>query len=652
MERMSLTVLAELESEGIYIIREVAAEFERPIMMSSIGKDSSVMLQLARKAFSPAPIPFPLLHIDTRYKFSGKISFRDRIANKLAFDREVHFSRLPGDSSINPWDLGAVRCCTILKTQGLLNALQQGGYDAVMGGARREEERSRAKERVFSLRDAFGPWQPRRQRPEFWALDNRSKRHAFICLLLGVRRLVVAVNKMDLGAFSQAGFLEIGQQYRDFAARLFFLHPGDRLPWYGGPCLLPYLEKIYPACDRNLVDFRLPVQRVLRSSSTYRGYSGCIASGVLRKGDEVIALPSGFWAKIKRIAVGDAEFPQAVAGQSITVCLEDELDIARGDMLVYPGHVPTEYKELEAMVVWTGDELLAPGMVLQLKHGTQWLKARCQSIGYKADPNTLRQQEACSLSVNEIGRIRLSLFRPIFAGAYTRNRQPGSRLIVSAPTNDTLGAAIVVERTNYDAELKTDREVPEKRNVFWHEGQVSSTDRICFYGQRPLTVWFTGLSGSGKSTLAFSLERRLIDTGRACYVLDGDNVRHGLNRDLGFSPKDRAENIRRIAEVAHLMNDAGLIVITAFISPFREDREMARGIIGCERFVEVFLDAGLEICEDRDPKGLYKKARSGEIPGFTGINSPYELPKAPELTLDTGTLSVEQCLQLLEPVVR
>jgi adenylyl-sulfate kinase len=225
-------------------------------------------------------------------------------------------------------------------------------------------------------------------------------------------------------------------------------------------------------------------------------------------------------------------------------------------------------------------------------------------------------------------------------------------IIVSATTNDTLGAAMVIDRTDYDAELKTDRELAEKRIVVWHKGQVSPLDRSRFYQQRPLTIWFTGLSGSGKSTLAFSLERSLIDAGRACYVLDGDNVRHGLNRDLGFSPKDRAENIRRIAEVACLMNDAGLIVLTAFISPFREDRAMARRIIGCEKFVEVFLEAGVEICEERDPKGLYKKARSGELPGFTGISSPYELPNTPELTLNTGVLSVEECLQLLEPVIR
>ncbi|MEI6826600.1 MAG: adenylyl-sulfate kinase [Desulfuromonadales bacterium] len=494
---------------------------------------------------------------------------------------------------------------------------------------------------------------------------TQSKRHAFICSLLGVPRLVVAVNKMDLVGFSESRFLQIEREYRDFAVRLGLknlcfipvcaidgdnlLRPGERMPWFKGPCLLQYLEDIYVAGDRNLVDFRLPIQNVVRPSAAFRGYSGCIASGILRRGDEVIALPSGFRSKILQITLGNTVINQAVAGRSITVRLEDELDIGRGDLLVHPGNVPKEYKELEVMVVWTGDEVLTPGAIVHLKHGTQWVKARCDSIRYKVDPNTLRQEQTGSLTLNEIGRIRLSLFRSIFADAYTRNLSLGSIIIVSSVTNDTIGAATIVDRTDYDAELKSDRAVPEKREIVWHKGQVSFVDRALFYRQKPMTIWFTGLSGSGKSTLAFALERRLLDTGKACYVLDGDNVRHGLNRDLGFSPKDRTENIRRISEVARLLNDAGLVVITAFISPFREDREMARRIIGENNFVEIFLNPGLETCEDRDPKGLYKKARAGEIPGFTGISSPYELPESPALSLDTGKLSVEQCIEAVQP---
>jgi bifunctional enzyme CysN/CysC len=497
---------------------------------------------------------------------------------------------------------------------------------------------------------------------------TQSKRHAFICSLLGVPRLVVTVTKMDLVGFSQERFGEIEKEYREFSLRLGLknlcfipvcgidgdnlIHSSGRMPWYNGPCLLPYLEEVYAAGDRNLVDFRMPIQRVIRPSASFRGYSGSIASGILRTGDDIIALPSGFRSRIKGIHLGDGDMSQAVAGQSVTVCLEDELDIGRGDLLVHPGNAPREFKELEAMVVWTGHEELTPGMVFKMKHGTQWLKGSCESIRYLVDPNTLRQEKAGRLGLNDIGRIRVKLFRPIFADPYARNRALGSLVLVSLTTNDTLGAAIIVDRNDYDADLKKERAVSNKANILWHRGQVSLADRIGFYKQKPLVVWFTGLSGSGKSTLAFSLERRLMNAGQACYVLDGDNVRHGLNRDLGFSPKDRTENIRRIAEVSRIMNDAGLIVITAFISPFREDREMAKAIIGADRFIEVYLAADLEVCEGRDTKGLYDKARRGELPGFTGISSPYETPANPALTLDTGSLHVEGCLQAIEELIR
>ena len=497
---------------------------------------------------------------------------------------------------------------------------------------------------------------------------TQSKRHAFICALLGVPRLLVAINKMDLVGFSEDRFREIEEEYRAFAVRLglknlcfipvcavdgdTIVKTGNRMPWYGGPCLLPYLEDIYVAGDRNLVDFRLPVQRVVRPHADFRGYSGSIASGVVRPGDDVIALPSGFRSRVSAIHLGQQELTQGVAGQSVTITLTDELDIGRGDLLVHPGNVPREYKELELVVVWTGDEELTSGMLLQVKHGTQWVKARCESIRYRIDPNTLRQEQTDCLQLNDIARIRLVLYRPIFADAYTRNRMLGSLLLVSLASNDTLAAATIVERNDYDAELKTDRAVSEKRELVWHDGQVTLQDRCRLLNQQPLTVWFTGLSGSGKSTLAFALERRLLDSGNACTVLDGDNVRHGLNRDLGFSPKDRTENIRRVAEVARLMNEAGLIVITSFISPFKEDRKMAREIIGSGRFIEIHLNPGLEVCEARDPKGLYKKARSGELPGFTGITSPYETPDHASLTLDTDKFAIDTCLSRLMEAVR
>ena len=496
---------------------------------------------------------------------------------------------------------------------------------------------------------------------------TQSKRHAFICTLLGVPRLVVTINKMDLVGFSEKRFREIEAEYREFTNRLGLknlcfipvcgidgdnlLHRSLRMPWYKGSCLLQYLEDIYVAGDRNLIDFRMPVQGVIRASSTFRGYSGRIASGILRIGEEIIALPSGYRSRISSINLGSTFMSQAVAGQSVTICLEDDLDIGRGDLLAHPGNTPREFKELEAMVVWTGHEKLTPGMTFKLKHGTLWVKGCCESIRYLVDPNTLRKEAANHLSLNEIGRIRVTLFRPIFAEAYARNRALGSLVLVSMTTNDTLGAAVIVDRNDYDDNINRDRVNFERKNIVWNNGQVSVDERIAFYKQRPLVIWLTGLSGSGKSTLAFSLERHLLHANKSCYVLDGDNVRHGLNRDLGFSPKDRTENIRRIAEVCHLMNDAGLIVITAFISPFREDRDMAKAIIGTERFIEVYLDTDLKTCEERDTKGLYKKARCGELPGFTGISSPYEPPVRPALTINTGILTVEQSIMAIEKII-
>jgi bifunctional enzyme CysN/CysC len=494
-------------------------------------------------------------------------------------------------------------------------------------------------------------------------VSTQSKRHAFICALLGIPRFVVAINKMDLVGYSEDRFREIEEEYREFAVRLGLanLHfipvcavsgdnvvrGSDAMPWYAGPPLLAYLEEVYVAGDRNLVDFRLPVQRVIHLPGTFRGAGGRIVSGMLRCGDEVMVLPSGFRSRVATMSIGMRQVQSAVAGHSLTVTLEDDVDVGRGDLLVHPGNVPRERRELEAMIVWTGEEALVPGEVYWLKHCTSWIKGRCEAIRYRVDPNTLRREDTDTLTLNDIGRVRFSLFKPLLAEEYRKNRALGSFIVVSIAGNDTLGAATIVDRTDYDSELKTERAIPDRGPVVWHAGQVTAAERSAFLRQRPATLWLTGLSGAGKSTLAFALERRLIDAGHACCVLDGDNVRHGLNRDLGFSPRDRAENIRRVAEVARLMNAAGLIVITSFISPFREDREMARQIVGADQFVEVYLSTPVEVCETRDPKGLYRKARTGELQGFTGISAPYEAPEAPALLLDTGSLSIEECLASL-----
>ncbi|GAM08913.1 bifunctional enzyme CysN/CysC [Geobacter sp. OR-1] len=495
-------------------------------------------------------------------------------------------------------------------------------------------------------------------------VSTQSKRHAFICALLGIPRFVVAINKMDLVGYSEERFREIETEYRDFAVRLGLanlqfipvcavsgenvVRRGTNMAWYDGAPLLSFLEEVYVAGDRNLVDFRLAVQRVIHLPGTFRGFGGRVSSGVLRCGDEVMVLPSGFRSRVASIAVGMKQANTAAAGESITVSLADDIDVGRGDLLVHPGNVPRERRELEAMLVWTGDEPLVPGGIYQLKHATRWLKARCDTISYRVDPNTLSRETVTALSLNDIGRARFTLFTPVLADEYRRSRELGSFIVVSISGNDTLGAATIVDRTDYDAELKTERAVPDRSNIVWHQGQVTKTDRSAVMGHRPATLWMTGLSGAGKSTVAFALERSLIDSGHPCFVLDGDNVRHGLNRDLGFSPKDRAENIRRVAEVARLMNEAGLIVITSFISPFRDDREMARQIIGSDRFIEVYLSTRIEECERRDVKGFYKKARAGELQGFTGVSAPYEPPDSPVVLLDTELLSIEESITVLQ----
>ena len=492
---------------------------------------------------------------------------------------------------------------------------------------------------------------------------TQSKRHAFICSLLGVPRLVVAVNKMDMIGYDEKKFREIEQEYRDFVIRLGLhnlafipvsalkgdnvVNRSERMGWYSGQALLPYLEEVYVAGDRNLVDFRFPVQRVVRAPPDFRGYSGRIASGIMRVGDEILALPSGYRSRITAIAAPNGDVAAAAAGLSVTISLADDIDISRGSLIVHPGNTPREYRELEAMVVWTGDENLIVGETYWIKHATQWLKARCEDIHYRVDPNTLRRAKTELLELNDIGRVRFSFFKPVLADEYRRNRQLGAFIIVSQQTNDTLGAATIVDRSDYDAELKSERSIEPKRKITWHAGQVTAGDRARLLRQKPVTIWLTGLSGAGKSTIAFALERKLLELGQAGYVLDGDNVRHALNRDLGFSPIDRAENIRRIAEVARLMNDAGLIVITAFISPNIEDRKMARDIIGAENFLEIYVNAPLEVCEERDPKGLYKQARNGEISGFTGVSAPYEAPQSPALTLNTANLSTDKCIESL-----
>jgi len=479
---------------------------------------------------------------------------------------------------------------------------------------------------------------------------TQSKRHGFIASLLGIPHLVVAINKMDLVDYSREAYEAIRDEYGEFTAKLRthditfipisalhgdnVVHHSPRMPWYGGPPLLTHLETVHTASDNNLIDLRFPVQYVLRPHGEFRGYCGTVASGVVHLGDEVTVLPSGRRTRVQRVLGPNGELEYAFPPQAVTLCLEDEMDISRGDMIVHPANLPWVARELEAILVWIDRTPLRLNAPYLIKHTTGLVRGQCTELKFRIDPDTLHRQPAETLPLNDIGRVRLQLFRPLLCDEYERNRQTGSFILIDAATNFTAAAGIIIDRSHsYEA---------PRANIVHHAGQVTTEQRANLLNQRPVTLWLTGLSGSGKSTLAYALEQRLIAAGHACVVLDGDNVRHGLNRDLGFSPEDRAENIRRVAEVAKLFNEAGLIVITSFISPYRQDRALARQIIGDDRFIEALVDAPLEECERRDPKGLYQKARAGQILDFTGISAPYEAPEAPELTLDTAGSTVEE----------
>lgn len=491
----------------------------------------------------------------------------------------------------------------------------------------------------------------------------QTKRHSFICSLLGIKHAVVAVNKMDLMGWSEEVYEGIRSSYNAFAARLDFsdIHfiplsalAGDnvverscKMPWYGGPTLLHHLERVNVATDRNLIDMRFPVQYVLRPHLDFRGFSGTIASGIMRTGDEVMSLPSRNISKIKSIITPDGETLEAFAPMAVTVTLEDEIDVSRGNMLVFPRNLPHTGNEFEAMVVWMHETPARRGCSYLIKQTSNMEPGSLTDIRYKVDVNTMRKQQSDlgldQLQLNEIARCHITLHRPMAFDPYDRNRVTGAFIIIDRISNNTVGAGMIVDRIVSRPETSN----PVSENIIKTGSLVPLGDRQALLGQKGSTLWLTGLSGSGKSTLACQLERRLVDMGRACCVLDGDNIRHRLNRDLGFSKEDRKENIRRIAEVSRLMNEAGLIVITAFISPYREDRAGARAIIGEGNFFEVFLNVPLEVCEQRDPKGLYKKARKGEVPQFTGVSDPYEVPDKPDLSLDTATHTIQSATDLL-----
>ncbi|TMD02506.1 MAG: sulfate adenylyltransferase subunit CysN, partial [Chloroflexi bacterium] len=446
---------------------------------------------------------------------------------------------------------------------------------------------------------------------------TQTRRHSFIASLLGIPRLLIAVNKMDLVGYSHEVFDRIVSDYRDFATRLgvpdltfipLSALKGDNvversknMPWYHGQSVLEYLEDVYIGSDRNLIDFRLPVQCVVRPNLDFRGFSGQIASGIVQVGDEVVVMPSMKTSRIASILSFAGEHDHAFAPMSVTVTLEDEIDISRGDMLVHPRNLPRVQANFEAMVVWLAEEPMHPDRAYVVKHTTRTTKASIHKIEYRIDVNTLSRMSPAPLAMNEIGRVVFQATRTLFLDSYARNRCTGGFILIDPVSNNTVGAGMVIDRMP-ESQLRAPLAgaPPKSENISREEGRVAAADRGRLLGQRAITIWLTGLSGSGKSSIAKEAERRLYAAGHHVYVLDGDNLRFGLNRDLSFSKADRTENIRRAAEVARLFNDAGTIVLVPVISPFKQDRQDARRIIGEGRFCEVHVSTPLEICEARD----------------------------------------------------
>ena len=468
---------------------------------------------------------------------------------------------------------------------------------------------------------------------------TQTRRHAYIVSLLGIRHAVLAVNKIDLMDFSQEVFGRIVAEFKAFAEPLGFqtLVPipisarfGDNViagsantPWYDGPPLLEHLETV--DVDTALADkpFRLPVQWVNRPNLDFRGFSGTIAGGRIRPGDIVAVAGSGRTSKVKRIVTFDGDLDVASAGEVVTLALEDEVDISRGDILCAANARPEVSDQFAAHLLWMAAEELLPGRQYILKLATSQVPAQVTALKHKIDVNNLHQHAAKTLHLNEIGYVNISLAQPLAFDPYAENRDTGGFILIDRFTNGTVGAGMI------------DFGLRRATNVHWQALDVNKSARAALKHQKPAVLWFTGLSGSGKSTIANLVERSLHARGRHTYILDGDNVRHGLNRDLGFTDADRVENIRRVAETAKLFVDAGLIVLVSFISPFRSERRMARELLGDGEFIEVFVDTPLDVCIRRDPKGLYEKARSGAIKHFTGIDSPYEPPEQAEIVLKT-----------------
>ncbi|WP_087720563.1 sulfate adenylyltransferase subunit CysN [Salinicola salarius] len=488
-----------------------------------------------------------------------------------------------------------------------------------------------------------------------YGVQLQTRRHSFICDLLGIRHFMIAVNKMDLVDYSEARFQEIVADYRDFADRLNVtdvrflpisalngdnvVNPSSDMRWFDGAPLLTQLEQIETLSVQNLHELRFPVQYVNRPNLHFRGYCGTLAAGAVEVGSEIRVEPSGKRSTVARIVTNDGDLNVAYPGQSVTLTLHDEIDISRGDTLVAANSNIEPCTAFTADVVWMHETPLMLGHEYEIKAGTRIVPGRVVRIVYQVDVNTMARSAADTLGLNGIARCQIEVTQPLVLDSYQRSPETGNFIFIDKLSNLTVGAGMVVDALNVG-------------HIVWHDMAVTKRRRAERNRQKPSIIWFTGLSGAGKSTVADALERQLFGMGYNTYLLDGDNVRHGLCRDLGFSDEDRQENIRRIGEVAKLMVDAGMVTLVSFISPFRDDRRMIRNLVEDGEFIEVFVNTPLSVCEQRDPKGLYRQARRGEISQFTGISSPYEAPESPEVEIDTSAYDLEETVGRLIAALR
>jgi len=495
---------------------------------------------------------------------------------------------------------------------------------------------------------------------------TQSKRHGFLATLLRIPHLVVAVNKMDLVDYDQDIYNKIVQEYGDFARKLNaqdvtyipvsalrgdnVVDKSENMPWYDGSTLLHHLEHVNVGASLNNVDFRYPVQYVIRPNQNFRGYAGQIASGRVAEGEEVVVLPSGLSSKVKSIVTTDGNLPDANIGDSVVLTLEDEIDISRGDMIVRKNNLPQKSNRVDAIICWMGEEPMRTRGQYRVQHTTRLVNGFVSELNYKVDVDTMHRAPAETLTLNEIGRIQLTTTQPLFYDRYQLNRMTGSFILIDPTTNNTVAAGMIRGRAQdvedlMEGEVDAIPERPKSSNIVWEQEGISLADREKRNGHKAAILWFTGLSGSGKSTIAKKLEQRLFENDVRTMFLDGDNLRHGLNGDLGFSSSDRQENIRRASEVAKLSFAHGEITLACFISPFTADRRFARQLVPNGRFIEVYVKCDLDVVKRRDTKGLYAKAVAGEIDNFTGISSPYEEPTNAELVVETDIHTVDELVE-------